>query len=141
MQGPIRRHITGNGSNNNITVQLNQKLKRAASFISLSDASRPHCSSRMDLSRHVEKALLERLIRALCWFCLPVMCWCNKTRGVKQCSGRRNAETKRESGTDLQTQVSFVKYTLCGKRAASLPGTEWPACMYMNTLETHTMSN
>lgn len=36
--------------------------------------------------------------------------------------------TEKVNRRDLQTQVSFLKYTLCGKQAASLPLTEQPVC-------------
>lgn len=40
-------------------------------------------------------------------------------------TGKRTEKVNR---IDLQTQVSFLKYTLCGKQAASLPLTEQPVC-------------
>lgn len=55
-------------------------------------------------------------------------------RATEEQTGRCSlGKKKKESGTDLQTQVSFLKYTLCGKQAASLPVTERPVCA--NTLE------
>lgn len=41
---------------------------------------------------------------------------------------------KKENKTDLQTQVSFLKYTLCGNQAASV-------CLCANTLESTLVSH